>query len=104
MSMRGIVIDPGQPPRVCNVPDTSPRWDTLLGGNSQVKYFSLHPAALVYLPRDECNTLPTLCYNGVWYYGTLLVVGWRNGHSSPLSAALAAELAEAFSHSEVASL
>ena len=102
--MRGILIDSGKPPEIRNVPDTSQGWDALLGGNSQVKYFSLHPAALVYLPQDPHNTLPTLCYNGIWYYGTLLIVGWRNGHNFPLSAALAAELAEAFSHREVTRL
>lgn len=99
--MRGILIDPGQAPEVRNVPDTAQGLDAYLGGHSMVKCFSFKDAALVYLPHDERNTLPTLRYDGRWYYGTLLVMGWKGGRALPLKTALADELAETFARREV---
>ncbi len=99
--VRGIRIDPGMPPRICKVPDTAQGLDALLGGHSMVKCFSFKDAALVYLPHDERNTLPTLRYDGRWYYGTLLVLGWKGGRALPLKTALADELAETFARREV---
>lgn len=99
--MRGILIDPGQAPEVRNVPDTAQGLDAYLGGAVRIKPFSTQPAALAYVPCLAGQAMPTRRYGGAWYFGRLLIVGWRKGRQVPLAPALADELAKIFSQVEV---
>lgn len=99
--MRGILIDSGKPPEIRNVPDTAQGLDAYLGGPVRVKLFSTQPAALVYLPVLPGHAMPTRFYDGQWYYGRLLIVGWRRGRQVPLPQALAENLADKFRAMEV---
>ena len=99
--MRGILIDPGQPPDIRNVPDTAQGLDAYLGGPVRVRLFSTQPAALVYLPGLPGRAMPTRFYDDQWYYGRLLIVGWRRGRQVPLPQALAKDLADKFRAMEV---
>ena len=102
--VRGIRIDPGQPPEVCNVPDTAQGLDALLGGPSTLVPFATKPAALVCALDLSGKTMPTRYYAGTWYYGRLLIVGWKRSRLVPLPEPLAHELAEHFTPVEVARL
>ena len=104
MSMRGIRIYPGKAPEICNVPDTAQGLDALLGGPSTLVPFATKPVALVCIPRLQGVAMPTLRYGGAWYYGRLLIVGWRRSRLVPLPEPLAAELAEHFTPLEVTRL
>ena len=99
--MRGILIDPGEAPEIRNVPDTAQGLDAYLGGPVRVKLFSTQPAALVYLPGLPGRAMPTRFYDDQWYYGRILIVGWRRGRQVPLPQALAEDLAEKFRATEV---
>ena len=99
--MRGILIDPGQPPEVRNVPDTAQGLDAYLGGAVRIKPFSTQPAALAYVPCLAGHAMSTRFYDGQWYYGRLLIVGWRRSRLVPLPEPLARELAEHFVPMEV---
>lgn len=102
--MRGILIDSGQPPEVRNVPDTAQGLDAYLGGPVRVKLFSTQPAALAYVPCLAGHAMSTRFYDGQWYYGRLLIVGWRRSRLVPLPEPLARELAEHFAPMEVSRL
>lgn len=102
--MRGILIDSGKPPEIRNVPDTAQGLDAYLGGAVRIKPFSTQPAALVYLPVLPGHAMPTRRYAGTWYYGRLLIVGWRRSRLVPLPEALARDLAEHFTPVEVSRL
>ena len=88
--MRGILIDSGKPPEIRNVPDTAQGLDAYLGGAVRIKPFSTQPAALAYVPCLAGQAMPTRRYGGAWYFGRLLIVGWRKGRQVPLAPALAA--------------
>lgn len=88
--MRGILIDPSQPPEVRNVPDTAQGLDAYLGGAVRIKPFSTQPAALAYVPCLAGQAMSTRRYGGAWYFGRLLIVGWRKGRQVSLAPALAA--------------
>ncbi|WP_298733542.1 hypothetical protein [uncultured Subdoligranulum sp.] len=102
--MRGILIDPGQPPEVRNIPDTAQGLDAYLGGAVRIKPFSTQPAALAYVPCLAGQAMPTRLYGGAWYFGRLLIVGWRRSRLVPLPEPLARELAEYFAPMEVSRL
>ena len=102
--MRGILIDSGKPPEIRNVPDTAQGLDAYLGGAVRIKPFSTQPAALVYLPVLPGHAMPTRFYDGQWYYGRLLIVGWRRSRLVPLPEPLARELTDHFTPVEVSSL
>lgn len=102
--MRGILIDPGQAPEVRNVPDTAQGLDAYLGGAVRIKPFSTQPAALAYVPCQAGQAMPTRRYGGAWYFGRLLIVGWKRSRLVPLPEALARELAEHFAPVEVTRL
>lgn len=99
--MRGILIDPGEAPEIRNVPDTAQGLDAYLGGPVRVKLFSTQSAALVYLPGLPGRAIPTRFYDDQWYYGRILIVGWRRGRQVPLPQALAEDLADKFRATEV---
>ena len=102
--MRGILIDPGQPPEVRNIPATAQGLDAYLGGAVRIKPFSTQPAALAYVPCLAGQAMPTRLYGGAWYFGRLLIVGWRRSRLVPLPEPLARELAEYFAPMEVSRL
>lgn len=102
--MRGILIDPGQPPEVRNVPDTAQGLDAYLGVAVRIKPFSTQPAALAYVPCPAGQAMPTRRYGGAWYYGRLLIVGWRRSRLVPLPQSLADDLAVKFRSMEVSRL
>ena len=99
--MRGILIDSGKPPEIRNVPDTAQGLDAYLGGPVRVKLFSTQPAALIYLPGLPGRAMPTRFYDDHWYYGRILIVGWRRGRQVPLPQSLAEYLADKFRAMEV---
>ena len=102
--MRGILIDSGKPPEIRNVPDTAQGLDAYLGGAVRIKPFSTQPAALAYVPCLAGQAMPTRRYAGTWYYGRLLLVGWRRSRLVPLPELLARELTDHFTPVEVSSL
>lgn len=109
LTMRGIVINAGCAPEIRNVPTTAQGIDAFLGGRlgnySQMVPFSTKPAALIYVPQKPgMEALPTRRYAGRWYYGRLLIVGFRGCRMQPLTEALARDLAEHFMPVEVSRL
>ena len=104
MNMRGIVIDPGKAPEICKLPNDSQGLERWLGGPVRIKPFSTQPAALAYVPCLAGQAMPTRLYGGAWYFGRLLIVGWRRSRLVPLPEPLARELAEYFAPMEVSRL
>lgn len=99
--MRGIVIDPGQAPVIVSLmPSDSQRLEDWMGGPFRLKPFGNVFAALAYT-NAAGQALPCRHYDGRWYYGRLLIVGWRRGRQVSLAPALADELAKIFSQVEV---
>lgn len=75
--MRGILIDPGCEPKVCKLPDTAQGLNDFLGGAVQIRRFGQVFAALVYT-HQATQAMPNRHYIDRWYYGRLLIVGWRS--------------------------
>ncbi|MFR4340080.1 MAG: hypothetical protein ACLT3F_04790 [Gemmiger formicilis] len=86
------------------MPDTAQGLDAYLGGAVRIKPFSTQPAALAYVPCLAGHAMSTRFYDGQWYYGRLLIVGWRRSRLVPLPEPLARELAEHFAPMEVSRL
>ena len=101
--MRGILIDPGKPPEICNVPDTAQGLERWLGGPVHMRPFGWHPAALLHTATPE-QDWPNRHYLDRWYYGRLIIVGYKNCRLIPLPRDLAEQLAEKFVHVEVSRL
>lgn len=97
--MRGILIDPGCEPKVCKLPDTAQGLNGFLGGEVQVRRFGQVFAALVYT-HQATQAMPNRHYIDRWYYGRLLIVGWRSNRMTDLPHALAEELCRKWSSVE----
>lgn len=98
--MRGILIDPGCAPEICKLPDTAQGLNAFLGGQVQIKRFGQVFAALVYT-HCAAQALPTRHFDGRWYYGRLLIVGWRSNRMTDLPRNLAEELCRKWAAVEV---
>lgn len=99
--MRGILIDPGAKPVICKLPDTEAGLHRYLGGQPRRVSFGSYPAALLYCSRAG-ERLPCRHYIDRWYYGRLLIVGWRNGNITNMDKAAAEALAAKWENPEVA--
>ena len=98
--MRGILIDPGAKPVICRLPDTEAGLYRYLGGQPHRVPFGEYPAALLHAGLNG-QALPCRRYMGRWYYGSLLLVGWRRGNISDLDKLTAEALAAKWAAVEV---
>lgn len=98
--MRGILIDPGCEPKVCKLPDTAQGLNSFLGGAVQIRRFGQVFAALVYT-HQATQAMPNRHYIDRWYYGRLLIVGWRSNRMTDLPHDLVEELCRKWSSVEV---
>lgn len=98
--MRGIVIDPGEAPKVVKLPNTEQELAHWIGGPVKLKPFGHVFAALIY---THCSgqALPCRHYMGQWFYGRLLLVGFRNSKITSLPAELSSQLAAQWKETEV---
>ena len=79
--MKGILIDSGEAPVVYNLADTEQGLAAFVGGPLKRKPIRGQFAALLY--TDTVRGLRY--YDGRWYYGRLLIVGWRKGRPQSLT-------------------
>lgn len=92
--MRGIVIDPGQAPVIVSMmPSDSQQLESWMGGPFRLKPFGHVFAALAYT-NSAGQALPCRHYAGRWYYGRLLLVGFKHNRITSLPPDLAQELAK----------
>lgn len=98
--MRGILIDPGEAPEIPRFPNTEQELAELAGGLLQRRPIRHRFAALLFVPLRG-HALPTRFYDGSWYYGRLLIVGWRNNRMTDLSRNDAEDLARRWNRMEV---
>lgn len=98
--MRGILIDPNQAPAICRLPNTEQGLADWLGGPVKMKPFGQYFAALLYTSAPG-QDVPNRHYLDRWYYGRLLIVGYRSGKVTSLPRPLAEQLAEAWNPVEV---
>lgn len=98
--MRGIVIDPGEAPQVAKLPGTEQELAHWVDGPLKMLPFSTVFAALLYTDAVG-KALPCRRYMGRWFYGRLLLVGFRNSKITSLSAELSAQLAAQWKETEV---
>ena len=81
--MKGILIDSGEAPVVYNLADTEQGLAAFVGGPLKRKPIRRQFAALLY--TDTVRGMPTRYYDGRWYYGRLLIVGWSRSRIRPLT-------------------
>lgn len=98
--MRGILIDPGCAPEIRKLPDTAQGLNEYLGGQVQIRRFGQVFAALIYT-HAAAQAMPNRHYIDQWYYGRLLIVGWRNNRMTDLPRDLAEELCRRWAGVEV---
>lgn len=98
--MKGIVIDPGKAPEICKLPNDSQGLERWLGGPMRMRPFGKYPAALLYTATSG-QDLPNRHYLDCWYYGRLIVVGYKSCRLMPLPENLAAQLVQQLSDVEV---
>lgn len=98
--MRGIIIEPDDGATIVRLPDTQEGLQRLLGGNVQCRPFGRYFAALLYSDHAG-QAMPSRHYLGQWYYGRLVIVGWRNNRLTALDKDTADELVGKWSGTEV---
>ncbi|MGN0975558.1 MAG: hypothetical protein ACI4OL_06105 [Gemmiger sp.] len=98
--MRGILIDPGAKPVICRLPDTEAGLYRYLGGQPHRVPFGEYPAALLHAGLNG-QALPCRRYMGRWYYGRLIIVGYKSCRLMPLPEDLAAQMARQWADVEV---
>lgn len=99
--MRGIVIDPGLAPIIVSMmPSDSQQLESWMGGPFRLKPFGNVFAALAY-SNAAGQALPCRHYDGRWYYGRLLLVGFQHNRITSLPPDLAQELAAKWENTEV---
>lgn len=97
--MKGILIDSGEAPVVYNLADTEQGLAAFVGGQLKRKPIRGQFAALLY--TDTVRGMPTRYYDGRWYYGRLLIVGWRKGRPQSLPREEQETLLRQWGHVEV---
>lgn len=98
--MRGILIDPNRAPEICRLPNTEQGLADWLGGQVRMKPFGQHFAALLYTASPG-QDVPNRHYLDRWYYGRLMIVGFRSGRVTSLPQQLAEQLAADWKDVEV---
>lgn len=101
--MKALFIEPNgsiPEPWVVNVSPTGEAIERLMGGPCKIKRDSFLPYALIYTAKggQKCRR-----WRDRWYYGNLLLIGWRNNRPMALSPALIRELKEKWRSVEVRS-
>lgn len=99
--MRALIIDPGKAPeltqRLPNDEQGIARW---LGGQLRMRTFGLYPAALLYTATAG-QDVPNRHYIDRWYYGRLIIVGYKSCRITPLPKDVADTLAQQWADVEV---
>lgn len=99
--MRALIIDPGKAPEITTqLPNDEQGIARWLGGPVRMQPFGQHPAALLYT-APAGQDVPNRHYIDRWYYGRLLIVGYRSGRVTSLPRPLAEQLAADWKDVEV---
>lgn len=99
--MRALIIDPGQVPEITTqLPNIEQGIACWLGGPVKMRPFGRYPAALLYTGAQG-RDLPNRHYIDRWYYGRLIIVGYKSCRIMPLSQALANQIAQQWADVEV---
>ena len=98
--MRGILIDPNQAPQICRLPNTEQGIARWLSGPVRMQPFGQYPAALLYT-APAGQDVPNRHYIDRWYYGRLIIVGYKSCRLMPLPEDLAKQMARQWADVEV---
>ena len=99
--MRALIIDPGKAPEItAQLPNDEQGIARWLGGPVKMKPFGQYFAALLYTSAPG-QDVPNRHYIDRWYYGRLIIVGYKSCRLMPLPQPLAEQLAEAWKPVEV---
>lgn len=99
--MRALIIDPGKAPEVTTqLPNDEQGIARWLGGPVRMQPFGQHPAALLYT-APAGQDVPNRHYIDRWYYGRLIIVGYKSCRLMPLPEDLAAQMARQWADVEV---
>lgn len=99
--MRALIIDPGKAPEITTqLPNDEQGIARWLGGPVRMQPFGQHPAALLYTALAG-QDVPNRHYIDRWYYGRLIIVGYKSCRLMPLPEDLAAQMARHWADVEV---
>lgn len=99
--MRALIIDPGKAPEIpTQLPNDEQGIARWLGGPVRMQPFGLYPAALLYT-APAVQDVPNRHYIDRWYYGRLIIVGYKSCRLMPLPEDLAAQMARQWADVEV---
>lgn len=99
--MRALIIDPGKAPEITTqLPNDEQGIARWLGGPVRMQPFGQHPAALLYT-APAGQDVPNRHYIDRWYYGRLIIVGYKSCRLMPLPGDLAAQMARQWADVEV---
>lgn len=80
--MRALIIDPGKAPKITTqLPNDEQGIARWLGGPVRMQPFGQYPAALLYT-APAGQDVPNRHYIDRWYYGRLIIVGYKSSASS----------------------
>lgn len=99
--MRALIIDPGKAPEVTTqLPNDEQGIARWLGGPVRMQPFGQYPAALLHTALAG-QAVPNRHYIDRWYYGRLIIVGYKSCRLMPLPEDLAAQMARQWADVEV---
>lgn len=99
--MRALIIDPGKAPETATqLPHDEQGIARWLGGPVRMQPFGQYPAALLYT-APAGQDVPNRHYIDRWYYGRLIIVGYKSCRLMPLPKDLAAQMARQWADVEV---
>ncbi len=99
--MRALIIDPGKALEITTqLPNDEQGIARWLGGPVRMQPFGQYPAALLYTATAG-QDVPNRHYIDRWYYGRLIIVGYKSCRLMPLPQALADQIAQQWADVEV---
>ena len=99
--MRALIIDPGKAPEITTqLPNDEQGIARWLGGPVRMQPFGQYSAALLYT-APAGQDVPNRHYIDRWYYGRLIIVGYKSCRLMPLPEDLAAQMARHWADVEV---